>query len=82
MSFFVGSESNGEYCATCLRVLGGTVLLLVISNSRLNDKRLELHSLIRNSIQGTFIVKSKVAGVNDVISTRLLSKLIERSQIA
>jgi hypothetical protein len=58
------------------------VLISVISNSKLNEKKLLSHSLVRNSIQGALIVKAKVAGVNNVIGTRLLSKLIERSQIA
>jgi len=74
MSFLVASVSRGEYWATCLRVLRHNgqscsycVKLYIISG---------LDILFGNAIERGVVVEAKVAGVDDVIGSRLASQFV------
>lgn len=72
MSFFKGSLSNGEYCATCFRVLKDQR-----SETVLVARDCIQNLLFRDPVQGTVIVEPKVSGVNDVVCSCVAGELVQ-----
>ena len=78
---FTFSGNRGEYCATCLRVLVCSIDTHVRTRQDSSCAPKESHSLVRNPLQRSIIVKPKVTSMNDVIRTSLLGQFIQRPQV-
>jgi hypothetical protein len=74
MSFLTASLRRGEYCATCLRVLGEVS----------GCKKAIGHggSLLSDAIKRGIVVEAKVTGVNDVVGSCVACEFVQGSEIA
>jgi hypothetical protein len=73
------SDSRGEYCATCFRVL------LQLASSwycRRVCGVWQVHVLVCDAVEGAVVIEAKVARVDDVVCPSICSELVERLQVS
>lgn len=72
------SDSRGEYCATCLRVLRQHVSLFYLST----ETNTSADILLCNAVERAVVIEAEIAGVDNVVCPRVGSELVQRLEVS